>query len=637
MTLVDAAPSLGVSDAGPAEGPDRPSMGVVFWLSVGWILLVVVAAVLADVLPFRDPDALGIRTGEVERFESPGANAWFGGDGQGRDLFAQVVQGARPAMVLSAAVTFIGAALGITIGVVAGYVRGRTDAIVMAIAEVMFAFPAIVLLFAISAIWGITMAILIPVMGILAVPGYARIVRGVTIALAERDFVDAARAMGASRTRVVVKELLPLVALPALAFAFLGFGLVIATEGALAFLGLGLDQRTWGSLIAGGQGLIREAPHLALIPATAMFLTIMAFNYVGDGIRALIDPRPIVVARARGADGPTATTAPASDALLSIRDLRTSFPSPGGLVTAVDGVSLDVSTGRTLGIVGESGSGKTMLLRSITGAFPVLGVHREGRVVVDGIDVLTADRATRNRMLGTEIGIVSQNPLSALNPVRTVGSQLLEVMRVHRSISRTDARARAIELLDQVGIPRPDRRIDMYPHQLSGGMRQRVTIAMALANGPRLLLADEPTTALDVTIQDQILRLLRSLCDEHDMALVLVTHDLSVVRGWTDDVAVMYGGQIVEAGPTETVFAEPQHRYTQALLESTPRLDLPVHSRLAAIEGQPPSLVSAPGGCRFAARCRHADDRCRAEAPLLENRTGVAFRCWHPGAGGGES
>ena len=274
-----------------------------------------------------------------------------------------------------------------------------------------------------------------------------------------------------------------------------------------------------------------------------------------------------------------------------------------------------------------------MLLRSITGAFPVIGVHREGRVVVGGTDLLTATTATRSKMLGTEIGIIAQNPLSALNPVRTVGSQLVEVMRVHRDISKSAARARAVELLGQVGIPRPDRRVDMYPHQLSGGMRQRVTIAIALANEPRLLLADEPTTALDVTIQDQILRLLASLCDERDMALVLVTHDLSVVRGWTDDVAVMYGGQIVESGPTGAVFADPQHRYTQALLESTPRLDLPTHSRLAAIEGQPPSLVAPPAGCRFADRCAVADQRCRAEAPTLVQLGAAEFRCWHPGRG----
>ncbi len=630
MAVVDA-PTSRTGDRAPGFG--RPSMGFIFWLSVTWILLVVLAAALADVVPLRDPDALGVRTGEIERFETPGKNAWFGGDGQGRDLFAQVIHGARPAMVLSAAVTSIGGSLGVLVGVVAGYFRGRTDSVIMGVAEIMFAFPAIILLFAVSAVWGMTMAILIPAMAILAVPGYARIVRGVTIALAERDFVDAARAMGASRSRVVIKELLPLVALPAIAFGFLGFGLVIATEGALAFLGLGLEQRTWGSLIAGGQGLIREAPHLALIPATAMFLTIMAFNYVGDGIRELIDPRPIVVGRKRKADGHDPAISAASDALLSIRDLTTSFPTAGGTVTAVDGVSLDVRTGRSVGIVGESGSGKTMLLRSITGAFPVLGVQRTGRVVVDGTDLLTASPAQRSTMLGTEIGIVSQNPLTALNPVRTVGSQLIEVMRVHREISKAAARARAIESLAQVGIPQPDQRVDMYPHQLSGGMRQRVTIALALANEPRLLLADEPTTALDVTIQDQILRLLSALCEQRDMALVLVTHDLQVVRGWTDDVAVMYGGQIVEAGPTAAVFDDPQHQYTQALLASTPRLDLRPHSRLAAIEGQPPSLVAPPPGCRFAARCTIADDRCRAEDPMPVQIRDREFRCWYPGTG----
>lgn len=626
MALADApvAPGRATSAGG------RPAMGVIFWVSVGWIVVVVAAALLGDVLPLRDPDALGIRSGEVERFESPGTNAWFGGDGQGRDLFAQVVQGARPAMILATAVTVIAGTAGTIIGVVAGYVRGRVDAVVMGVAEVMFAFPALVLLFAVSAIWGITMGLLIVVMAVLSVPGYARIVRGVTIALAEREFVDAARAMGASRTRVVVRELLPLVTLPAIAFGFLGFGLVIATEGALAFLGLGLEQRTWGSLIASGQGFIRDAPHLALIPATAMFLTIMAFNYVGDGIRSLIDPRPVVVSGRPQSDGRGLSTAAPSGALLSIRDLRTVLPTPTGSVNAVDGVSIDVETGRTLGVVGESGSGKTMLLRSITGAFPIVGVRREGVVHVGGIDMLTAPSRVRRRMLGTEIGVVAQNPLSALNPVRTVGSQLIEVMRVHQGTSRSAARARAVGLLDDVGIPQADRRVDAYPHQLSGGMRQRVTIALALANEPRLLLADEPTTALDVTIQDQILRLLRRLCDERDMALVLVTHDLSVVRGWTDDVAVMYAGQIVESGPTDAVFAAPRHRYTRALLDSTPRLDLPIHSRLPAIDGRPPALVALPPGCRFADRCAHVGDRCREEIPPMTVAGPSEYRCWHP-------
>jgi len=604
-------------------------VGLVAGLSLAWIGLIVLIAVFADALPLRDPSALGIRTGEVGRYEPPGRNAWFGGDGQGRDLFSQTIHATRPVLILATTVTVLSATLGTLVGIIAGYVRGRVDAVIMAIAEIMFAFPSLVLLFAISAIWGISMTILIPVFTVLGIPPYARIVRGVTIALAEREFVDAARALGAGRRRIILKELAPLVALPAAAYAFLGFAIVVATEGALAFLGLGLEQDTWGSLINDGRGVIREAPHLAMIPATVMFVTIMAFNFVGDAVRSIMDPRPVLVTRRRGPDGTDHDTAPAGSALLSIRDLTTRFPAVGGEVTAVDGVTLDLAEGRTLGVVGESGSGKTMLLRSITGSFPVAGVERRGRVVVDGVDLLTASPAERRRALGTEIGVVSQDPLSALNPVRTVGSQLVEVMRVHRTLSRSAARTRAADLLEQVGIPQPVRRLEQYPHELSGGMRQRVTIALALANEPKLLLADEPTTALDVTIQDQILRLLRSLSAEGRMALVLVTHDLSVVRGWTDDVAVMYAGQIVEHGPTDAVFAAPSHRYTQALLESTPRLDLPVRARLAAIEGQPPSLTHLPVGCRFADRCPAADTSC--DLPPPERSVGpTRHRCWHP-------
>ncbi|MDH3754551.1 MAG: ABC transporter ATP-binding protein, partial [Acidimicrobiia bacterium] len=299
-------------------------------------------------------------------------------------------------------------------------------------------------------------------------------------------------------------------------------------------------------------------------------------------------------------------------------------------VHAVDGVSLDLAAGETLGIVGESGSGKTMLLRSILGTFPIPDVTRTGAIGFEGADLLRIDGAEHRRILGTEIGVVSQNPLTALNPVRTVGSQLIETMRVHRGLGRVVARAQAIDLLRQVGIPEPEGRLDSHPHALSGGMRQRATIAMALANEPKLLLADEPTTALDVTVQDQILSLLASLCEERHMALVLVTHDLSVVRGWTDRVAVMYAGQIVESGPTETLFVDPKHRYTQALLDSIPHLDLPSHSELAVIDGRPPLLIDPPTGCRFAPRCDWAEDGCRDTPPQRVEIAGHAHTCLIP-------
>ncbi len=616
----------------PPPETRRRGLGVVFWLSAAWIALLVVGAVFADVLPIRDPEARGIRTGEVARFETPGWNAFFGADGQGRDLFANVVHGARPALLLGVIVTVLAATVGGLVGVVAGYVRGRTDTVMMTAVDAALAFPGLVFLLAVTAIWGNDLWILIVIFAILGVPGYARIVRGATLAVAERDFVEAARSMGASRSRIVLREIVPNVTMAVLSFAFIGFAVVIAAEGALAFLGLSLDETTWGSLIADGQVAIREASHLALIPATVMFLTILAFNYMGDGVRQIAEPRTALPLR-RPTAGLPVTTEPAtpSDALLSIRDLRTQLDTPAGAVTAVDGVSLDLDTGQTLGIVGESGSGKTMLLRSVLGTFPITDVTRSGRVIFGGVDLLAAGDDTRRRLLGTEIGTVSQNPLTALSPVRTVGSQLTEPMRVHRGLTRAAARTRAVELLAEVGIPEPARRFGQYPHELSGGMRQRVTIAIALANEPRLLLADEPTTALDVTIQDQILVLLASLCRDRRMALVLVTHDLAVVRGWTDRVAVMYAGRIVEEGPTATIFAEPRHRYTEALLESIPHLDRPSHSELAVIDGQPPSLVDPPPGCRFAPRCDFRSDRCVASDPPRSHDAGDhAYACWHP-------
>ncbi len=622
----------------PPPETRRRGLGVVFWLSAAWIALLVVGAVFADVLPIRDPEERGIRTGEVARFETPGWNAFFGADGQGRDLFANVVHGARPALLLGVIVTVLAATIGGLVGVIAGYVRGRIDTVMMTAVDAALAFPGLVFLLAVTAIWGNDLWILIVIFAILGVPGYARIVRGATLAVAERDFVEAARSMGASRVRIVVREIVPNVTMAVLSFAFIGFAVVIAAEGALAFLGLSLDETTWGSLIADGQVAIREASHLALIPATVMFLTILAFNYVGDGIRQIAEPRTAPSrSQPRYSRPRRDTTPPASDALLSIRGLRTQLGTPAGAVTAVDDVSLDLHTGQVLGIVGESGCGKTMLLRSILGTFPIADVTRTGRVAFDGVDLLEAHDVTRRRLLGTEIGVVSQNPLSALSPVRTVGSQVTEPMRVHRGISRARAAARAVELLAEVGIPEPARRLRQYPHELSGGMQQRVTIAIALANEPRLLLADEPTTALDVTIQDQILLLLASLCRDRHMALMLVTHDLAVVRGWTDRVAVMYAGRIVEEGPTPAIFAEPRHRYTEALLESIPHLDRPSHSELAVIDGQPPALIDLPPGCRFAPRCDHADDRCRSVDPPAEYEPlgrlgtgGHGYACWHP-------
>jgi peptide/nickel transport system ATP-binding protein len=318
--------------------------------------------------------------------------------------------------------------------------------------------------------------------------------------------------------------------------------------------------------------------------------------------------------------------------LLKVVDLRTHFRSDRGLVRAVDGVSLGLDRGRTLGIVGESGSGKTILSRSIMGLLPKKNTVRSGQVFYEGSDILGLSSDDMRHVWGAEMSMIFQDPMTSLNPVMKIGKQITESLVYHLSMDKVEARETAIALLASVGIPEPARRIDEYPHQLSGGMRQRVVIAVALACGPKLLFADEPTTALDVTVQAQILNLLAQQQSERHMAMVLVTHDLGVVAGRTDDIIVMYGGKIAEQAPTGLLFGDMKHPYTQALLNSIPKVEERSHTRLQAIPGRPPDLVNPPKGCNFAPRCQYAQARCLEEPPPLSeaNHDAHFYRCWFP-------
>jgi len=314
-------------------------------------------------------------------------------------------------------------------------------------------------------------------------------------------------------------------------------------------------------------------------------------------------------------------------ALLEIRDLRTSFAVEGRELVAVDGVSFELQPGRTLAIVGESGCGKSVTALSIMGLVAPPG-RVEGEIRFEGTDLRTLSGSALRELRGNRLSMIFQEPMTSLNPSFTVGDQIAEVLLRHRAVSREEARSRAIELLRQVHVPSPETRFNDYPHRLSGGMRQRVMIAMALACEPRLLIADEPTTALDVTIQAQILDLMRALREETGAAIILITHDLGVVAELADEVAVMYAGRIVERASVTRLFAEPQHPYTVGLLGSIPRLDL-AQSRLPAIEGLVPNPLERIAGCRFHPRCPFAIARCREDSPPLERVTsGHASACW---------
>ena len=318
-------------------------------------------------------------------------------------------------------------------------------------------------------------------------------------------------------------------------------------------------------------------------------------------------------------------------ALLQIEDLRTEIQLKRDVVRAVDGVSLHVDEGETLGIVGESGCGKTMTALSIMGLLPNGGRIAGGSIKLAGREITGLSGPELRKIRGDEIGMIFQDPLSSLNPTQTVGQQVSEVVLLHRAVSKKDARERAIEVLDLVGLPRARERADEYPHQFSGGMRQRVMIAMALACNPRLLIADEPTTALDVTIQKQILELIDGLRQRLGMAVIMVTHDLGVIAGRADRVAVMYAGTVVETTSTTALYANPRHPYTEALFHALPEKSADTRKRLYSIPGAPPDLVNPPRGCRFAPRCRYVADRCRTEPPVLAGETTAhAYRCFFP-------
>jgi len=318
--------------------------------------------------------------------------------------------------------------------------------------------------------------------------------------------------------------------------------------------------------------------------------------------------------------------------LLVVEDLRTHFEVEAGMVKAVDGVSLSLDRGKTLGVVGESGSGKTVLARSIMRLNIADNVKTSGSVHYDGEELIGKSSKEMQKLWGVEMAMVFQDPMTSLNPVVKVGRQLTEHLRYHLGVSKSESRETAIELLRSVQIPEPESRIDNYPHEMSGGMRQRACIAIALACGPKMLFADEPTTALDVTVQHQILNLLAQQQTDRFMTMIMVTHDLGVVAGRTDEIVVMYAGKVVEKAPTNQLFADMRHPYTQALLWSIPKVSQPKHTRLSAIAGRPPDLINPPSGCSFSPRCPYAQDRCHEEDPPLTaaGAAGHQYACWYP-------
>lgn len=594
---------------------------------------ILILVLLTPLLPLQNPDA----TATADRFQKPFSEGHLlGTDHLGRDLLSRLLHGTRLSLAVGFAAALIAATIGSAIGITAGYFGGRTDNIIMRGVDMLMAFPYILLALAIVAALGPGLMNALIAVAAVNVPFFARNIRGITVGLAGREFIDAARLAGMGHTRIILTELLPNV-LPVIIIAMsTTVGWMILETAGLSFLGLGSQppQADLGSMLGEARSTLISHPHTSVVPGIMIFLIVMSINLLGDGVRDALDPR----LRSGALSRPRATTLverhgpvpEATNDLLAIQDLETQFHVGKRVYRAVGGVSLAVKPGECLGVIGESGSGKSVTALSVMGlvASPP-GVITGGAVRFQGDDLIGAPYETLRKRRGDRVAYIFQDPLSTLHPLYRIGQQLAEAIQSHHKVSNAEARQRAIHLLQSVRIPNAEARVDNYPHEMSGGMRQRVGIAMALANEPDVIIADEPTTALDVTVQAQILSLLDDLRRDRGLAIIFITHDFGVVAQLCDRVAVMYAGRIVEEGPTQTVLESPAHPYTKRLIACVPELG-GGRRELAAIPGLPPVVDNLPDGCAFAPRCEKAKDSCQCGDIPLAGTAQRAVRCLFP-------
>ncbi len=600
------------------------------------IALVLGPALLAPWLPLPDP-ALTEPAQRMRPALAPGH--LLGTDHLGRDLLSRLVWGARSSIAVGALATLLAALVGGLVGLAAAWLGRLADTLAMRGVDVLMAFPYLLLALAIVAALGPGLANAMLAIAVANIPFFARAVRGAALEIRHQDYILAARLAGHGEARILLAEVLPNLAPTMLVLMTTTLGWMILETAGLSFLGLGAQPPAadLGSMLGEGREFLSVHPRVAVLPGLVILVLVVGINLLGDALRDLIDPRwsaaPVRAGSVRAAArrrGPQPTgPAGQGDALLQVRELGVAVPSAAGAaaLAAVRGLDFDIAAGERVALVGESGSGKTLTALALLRLLPA-GTALRGRVWLDG-DELTALRERQLRRLrGRRLAYVPQEPLTALDPLFRVGHQLDEALRAHGPVH--DIAAQGDALLADVGLHRvPDLR-RRYPHELSGGQRQRVAIAMALAHGPDLLIADEATTALDVTVQQEILDLLLRLCTEQRRALLFVSHDLALVARVCERVLVMYAGRIVEDGPVRAVLDRPAHPYSAALLACSPELGRP-NKPLPSIPGQAPAPGDSPGGCAFAPRCPRAQPECRAGLPRLA-RIGPAHRvrCLHP-------
>jgi oligopeptide/dipeptide ABC transporter ATP-binding protein len=574
---------------------------------------------------------------------------WAGTDNLGRDIFFRVLVATRLSVELALLATAIGVVIGLLLGAAPMLLGRRAGRAVTAVVNIAVAFPGLLLALFFAVIFGVGAKGAVLAIGLAVAPGFARLVQTLVATVAGRDFIAAARISGVGRMRLLLRHVLPNIGEPLVVNATIAAGGSLLAFAGLSFLGLGVQAPSydWGRLLGEGLQGIYIHPAAALAPGIAVVIAGLAFNLFGEAIakaiglgpQTILGGRPITIprrpaqpARISSGDGDSGR-----DTVLTVRDLRVSFPSATGIVTPVRGVSFALRRGQAVGVVGESGSGKSLTALAVARLVEPPGQVSAERLEFCGSDLLHGSARAHRQLLGSSFAMVFQDPMTSFNPTKRIGRQLAEVAEQHQGLGRRAAFTRAVDRLRAVRVPAAERRAHQFPHEFSGGMRQRAMIGMGLMGTPALIVADEPTTALDVTVQQQVLRLLAAIRRADDVAMLLISHDITIVGQVCDRVLVMYAGRIVEdlladelhGGP---VGSGPRHPYTRALLAAVPDMGTDRTRPLAVIPGRPADPANLPAGCAFAPRCALATDLCRSTEPeLLAGPRGHRVACWHAG------
>lgn len=617
--------------------------------SAGLLLaLVLIVAVVAPILWTGRAEA--VDTDHI--LEGATTAHWVGTDNLGRDIFFRVLVATRLSVGLALVATTIAVTLGLLLGTAPLLMGRRAGRFVTASVNIAVAFPALLLALFFAVIFGIGVVGAVLAIGFAGAPSFARLTQTLAASIAERDYVAAARLAGSGRLRLLTRHILPNIGEPLVVNATIGAGGALLAFAGLSFLGLGVQapRYDWGRLLQEGLGGIYIHPEGALAPGAAIVIAGLAFNLFGEavakglGLTGTLGRTPLTShgprARQPAAINPSDTDrhhdagpgVGTDDLVLDVRNLSVRYPGSGRPVTPVRGVSFGLRRGESVGVVGESGSGKSLMALAVARLIDSPGECLADRASFLGTDLMTTSERDLRGLLGTTFGMVFQDPMTSFNPTQRIGWQLAEVATQHQALGRRAAMRRAVDRLRGVRIPAAERRARQYPHEFSGGMRQRAMIAMGLMGEPALIVADEPTTALDVTVQRQVLDLLAAVRAAGDVALLFISHDVAVVRQVCDRVLVMYAGRIVEDLPSRELATGARHPYTRALVSSIPHMHVDLGQPLPTIPGRPVDPTHQPVGCAFAARCPLADDQCRASDPdLVTDPEGRRVACWHAG------